>query len=82
MRIQGKLIDFLARKRLANCCCDFALVSFYGLKHLQLYSSEVVLNSTNIKVSLMKLAFFYFTQKLYSDIFIVLKCNSFCLKTS
>ena len=43
MRIQDELIDFLARKRLANRCCDFALVSFYGLKHMQLYISEVVL---------------------------------------
>ena len=43
MRIQGELIDFLAGKRLLNCCCDFALESFYGLKHLQLDSSEIVL---------------------------------------
>ena len=43
MRFQGELTDFLVRKMLATRCCGFALVSFYGLKPLQLYSSEVVL---------------------------------------
>ena len=40
-------------------------LNFIGhcLKHLQLYSSEVILIITNIKVSMMKLAF-YFIQRL------------------